>query len=132
VEYAELLRWVAAYERLWRTPGTEGLAELFAEDATYSTSPYAQPYRGLAAIAELWERERDGPDEAFDMTAEIVAVDEGTGVVRVEVRYLREPPREFRDLWIVRLHKDGRCTHFEEWPFAPPGETRPSRAHGPS
>ena len=39
------------------------------EDATYSTSPYEPPYRGLAAIAELWERGRDGPDEAFDMTA---------------------------------------------------------------
>jgi signal transduction histidine kinase len=31
-----------------------------------------------------------------------------------------EPLRqEYRDLWIVTLDDDGRCTAFEEWPFAP-------------
>ncbi|MEK8104630.1 hypothetical protein NKG94_04510 [Micromonospora sp. M12] len=27
--------WLAAYERLWRTPGTDALATLFTEDASY-------------------------------------------------------------------------------------------------
>jgi len=25
----------------------------------------------------------------------------------------------YLDLWIVRLDADGRCRHFEEWPFWP-------------
>ena len=29
---------------------------------------------------------------------------------------------EYRDLWIVRLNDAGRCFHFEEWPFWPPGQ----------
>ncbi len=106
------------YERAWRTPGTDALAELFTEDASYSQGPYREPVRGLAAIAAMWEAERDGPDEVFTMAGEVVAVDGDTGVVRVEVRY-GEPVREYRDLWIVRFADDGRCRQFEEWPYAP-------------
>ena len=109
--------WIAAYERAWRTEGTGALGELFADDATYRMSPYEEPAIGLAAIAELWEREREGPDESFEMRHEIVAVEEGTAVVRVEVEYGRGT--EYRDLWIVRFAEDGRCREFEEWPFWP-------------
>jgi hypothetical protein len=121
VSRAHIRQWVADYERAWRTDGTGPLSELFSEDATYSTSPFEEPHRGLAAISSMWERERLGPDESFSMNSEVVAVEADTGVVRVEVRY--GPPREtlYRDLWIVRLDAEGRCIHFEEWPFWPPG-----------
>ena len=110
--------WLAAYEAAWRTAGTEPLGALFTADAEYRMSPYEQPVRGLPAIAGLWEAERDGPDEGFVMEHEIVAVDRDTAVVRVEVRY-EGPPGEFRDLWLIRFAPDGRCSAFEEWPFAP-------------
>lgn len=116
---AEIEAWVAAYERAWRTPGAEALAELFADDAIYRMSPYAQPARGLAAIGELWERERQAPDEAFELQHEVVAVEGDTAVVRVEVHYGEPQPAEYRDLWIVRLGADGRCRAFEEWPYWP-------------
>jgi ketosteroid isomerase-like protein len=113
--------WVETYERAWRTSGIDLLAELFAPDAVYSTAPFQEPHRGLEAIARMWEREREGPDEVFEMTSEVVAVEGDTGVVRVEVRY-GEPLRNlYRDLWVIRLREDGRCTSFEEWPFWPPG-----------
>ena len=111
--------WVEAYEHAWRTAGTESLRELFTEDATYRMSPYEEPAAGLAAIAELWEREREGPDEPFEMRHEIVAVEGDTAVVRVEVRYGGPERLQYRDLWIVRLAADGRCREFEEWPFWP-------------
>jgi ketosteroid isomerase-like protein len=116
---AEIEAWVAAYERAWRSPGAAALAGLFAEDATYRMSPYAEPVRGLVAIGELWERERQGPDEAFEMSHEIVAVEGDTAVVRVEVQYGEPRPAEYRDLWIVRLDAEGRCREFEEWPYWP-------------
>jgi SnoaL-like domain len=106
---------------VWRTPGTDALAELFADDATYSNAPYGETSRGLDAIAELWDREREGPDEAFEMSAEVVAVEADTGVARIEVSYGDPKPAKYRDLWIVRLER-GRCVAFEEWPFWPPGQ----------
>lgn len=121
--------WVEAYERAWRTAGTASLRELFTEDATYRMSPYEEPADGLAAIAELWEREREGPDEPFEMRHEIVAVEGDTAVVRVEVRYGGPEHLQYRDLWIVRLAADGRCREFEEWPFWP-GQGVVARATG--
>ncbi len=111
--------WVAAYELAWRTAGTESLRELFGEDAVYRMSPFEPPATGIASIAELWERERQGPDEEFEMSHEIVAVDGDTAVVKVEVRYGPPDCLHYRDLWIVRFAGDGRCREFEEWPFWP-------------
>jgi hypothetical protein len=131
MDRAQLTEWVAAYERAWRTPGTDVLAELFTEDASYSTAPYESPHVGLAAIGEMWEAERNGPDEEFEMSSEVVAAEGDTGVVRVAVGYLASQDkegrchrqrREYRDLWIIQLDEAGLCRHFEEWPFWPPDQ----------
>jgi ketosteroid isomerase-like protein len=115
----DIATWVDRYERAWRTAGTDAARALFTADATYQAAPYDEPIRGADAIAAFWDQERDGPDEPFTMTSELVAVEGGTGVVRVEVHYSGAAPREYRDLWIVRLTGDGRCSAFEEWPFWP-------------
>jgi len=119
VERADLERWIEAYERAWRTAGTDSLAELFAPDATYVTAPYDEPHRGLRAIADLWEAEREGPDEAFTIKSEIVAVEGDTGVARIDVAYGDPDGQEWRDIWIVSLDEHGRAVAFEEWPFSP-------------
>ena len=113
----DVRRWVAAYEATWRTPGTDTLGAIFSEDATYLVSPWADPVSGLAAIAELWEAEREGADEEFTMTSSVVAVEGSVAVVRAEVVYARG--ETWRDLWVLRFDDDGRCRAFEEWPFAP-------------
>ena len=118
-------RWLAAYEAAWRTPGTDGLARLFTDDATYLQSPYEEPVIGMAAIKVMWEHERAGPDEVFTLATDIVAIDGGTAVVRAEVRYGEPMQQEYRDLWVIRLATDERCTWFEEWPYWP---GRPSTA----
>ena len=112
-------RWLAGYEAAWRAPGTGQLAEIFTEDASYRLSPYEEPVVGLAAIGSMWEAERDGPDEVFTLAADIVAVDGPMAVVRAEVSYGDPVRREYRDLWVIRLGDDGRCSWFEEWPYWP-------------
>jgi uncharacterized protein (TIGR02246 family) len=129
MDRAQLTEWLDRYEQAWRKPGTDALADLFTEEATYSTAPYENPHRGLAAIARMWEAERSGPDEEFEMSTEIVATEGDTGVARIEVRYMAPKDKErrrnrqrheYRDLWIIRLDDAGLCFHFEEWPFWPP------------
>jgi hypothetical protein len=121
LDRSQLTDWLRRYERAWRTPGTDALADAFASDAYYSTGPYERPHLGLEAIAAMWEAERRGPEEIFQLRSEIVAVEGDSGVVRVEVAYGEPERQEYRDLWIVRLNGDGLCVHFEEWPFWPPG-----------
>jgi hypothetical protein len=119
VERARFSTWIDAYERAWRTSGTDWLAYLFAPDATYSMGPFEPTQQGLDAIAALWERERAGHDEVFRMTSELIAVDGDMGFARVEVWYGDPVTRHYRDLWIIRLDSQGRCTAFEEWPSWP-------------
>ncbi len=112
-------RWVDGYELAWRTPGTEGLATLFAANATYLHSPYEEPVVGLDAIRQMWDDDRDGADEIFTLATEVLAVDGDTAVVRGEVRYGDPIRQEYRDRWILRLGDDGCCYSFEEWPYWP-------------
>jgi hypothetical protein len=116
---SQVTAWLKSYGRAWCASGTAGLAELFTENATYQLSPYDEPIAGLAAIAAMWERERTGPDERFTMSSEIVALDTNVAVVRIEVHYDGPPPRQYRDLWVIRFDETGRCEAFEEWPFWP-------------
>jgi hypothetical protein len=74
---------------------------------------------GLPQIARMWEAERDGPDEVFRMSSEVVAVDGDTAVARAQVWYGEPVTDEWRDLWIMRFESDGRCRYFEEWPIPP-------------
>ena len=110
--------WIRRYERAWRSPGTAALSELFTEDATYLLSPYQDPVVGLDEIAAMWERERAGPDEVFEMTSDVFAVDGDRAVVAVEVHYGDPAQPEFRDIWLLRFEQ-GRCAHFEEWAYWP-------------
>jgi len=116
---AAVNRWVADYETAWRTAGTDALADMFTDDASYRQAPYEEPVVGLDAIQRMWDRERAGPDEAFTLATEILAVDGATAVVRAEVRYGDPVRQEYRDLWVMRLRDDGRCDWFEEWPYWP-------------
>ena len=112
-------RWLAGYEAAWRSPGTASLADLFTADASYLQSPYELPVIGLDAIARMWDAEREGPDEVFTLATDILAVDGPVAVVRAEVRYGEPLRQEYRDLWVIRLDDDGRCSWFEEWPYWP-------------
>jgi ketosteroid isomerase-like protein len=117
MDQAGVEEWVAGYERAWRSPGTGLLAGLFTVDATYLPSPWGEPIRGLDALEGFWDAEREGPEERFTMSHRVLAVDGDTAVVRVEVDYATGD--RWRDLWVLAFDGDGRCSAFEEWPFAP-------------
>jgi ketosteroid isomerase-like protein len=119
MERSDVERWIGDYERLWRSEGTSGLGEIFTEDASYLPSPWGTPVVGSDRLAEFWEAEREGPDEQFAMSSEVVALDGDTAVVRVSVDYGGGSPARWRNLWVLELAADGRCRSFEEWPFAP-------------
>ena len=129
----DVVRWVAGYERAWREGDVNALAGLFTENARYRRSPYEPDEIGHAAIGAFW-REDEG--ETFTVTAEPVAVEGRTAVVRLRVRYGDPVHQEYRDLWVLRFAADGRVEDFEEWAYWPghpysadvdptPGRARP-------
>jgi ketosteroid isomerase-like protein len=119
VDRASVRRWVDAYQSAWRSAGTESLTAMFAADARYLHSPYAEPVVGLLRIQTMWDEDRDGPGEVFTMKTEIVAVEGDAAVVRALVRYGDPVRQEYTNLWVLRFDTRNRCTWFEEWPYWP-------------
>jgi SnoaL-like protein len=115
----QLELWISAYEAAWRAEGTTALSAIFSAEASYSGGPYERPHLGLESISKMWEAERSSHEETFKLHTEIVAIDGDTGVVRTAVHYEEPRQQEYRNLWVIRLDEEGRCVHFEEWPFWP-------------
>ena len=117
MDRAGVMAWVAGYEKAWRDDDPAGAVALFTPDAEYRRSPYEPPERGHSGIEALWLEDADGP--GFTMSAQPVAVEGRTAVVRVLVRYDEPDGQEYTDLWLLRFAPDGRVEDFEEWAYWP-------------
>lgn len=105
-------RWVQGYVEAWRSNDAEQIGELFTTDARYLTSPDAEPRVGREAVVAGWLEDRDEPGSwTFEWT--IVREDEGFLVVQGRTQYPSE--RDYLNLWIIRLDRDGRAREFTEW-----------------
>jgi ketosteroid isomerase-like protein len=113
---AEVMQWVAGYERAWRDGDLDAVAELFTEDARYRPSPYEEAEVGHAAIRAFW-LEDEG--QTFTVRSEPVAVQGRDAVVRLEVHYGEPVRQDYRDLWVLHFATDGRVEDFEEWAYWP-------------
>ena len=116
MDRAEVMQWVAGYERAWRTGDLELVARLFTEDAAYRRSPYEPAVVGHDAIRAFWAED---VDEVFTVKAAHVAVEGRDAVVRLTVRYGDPLRQEYADLWLLRFAADGRVEDFEEWAYWP-------------
>jgi ketosteroid isomerase-like protein len=110
------MRWVRDYERAWRADDAGAVRGLFTDDAAYRASPYEPAQVGHDAIEAFWLGDAG---KTFSMDASVVAVDDDTAVVRVDVVYRTPKEQEYRDLWILRFASDGRVADFEEWAYWP-------------
>jgi len=116
MDRAQVMQWVADYERAWRDDDVAAVPGLFTADSEYRMSPYEPAEVGHAAIGAFW---LDDAGKSFTMEAEPVAVEGRSAVVRVTVRYGQPVTQEYRDLWVLRFADDGRVEDFEEWAYWP-------------
>jgi SnoaL-like domain len=117
MDRARVMAWVSGYEKAWREDDVDAVDGLFTPAARYRRSPYEPPDLGQAGIRTLWREDAGGP--GFTMSAEVVAVEAWTAVVRVLVNYLPPDAQEYTDLWVLKFAEDGRVEDFEEWAYWP-------------
>jgi hypothetical protein len=107
------------YVTAWSSNDPGDIGALFTEDAEYLTEPYAEPWRGRGEIVDQWIEHRDEPGDA-SFTWEPVVETPGVCVVQGRTIY-HEPPRTYRNLWLIHLDASGRCRRFTEWFMKEPG-----------
>jgi len=110
-----LSRWTEGYLKAWESNDPADIRSLFTEDARYFTEPHAAPWTGHDEIVKEWLARKD---ESGDYTFrwEILALDGDVGFVRGWTLYpLEDPPKEYGNLWVIRLAEDGRASEYTEW-----------------
>lgn len=105
-------QWVADYVAAWESNDPEQIGALFSDDAVYLTSPDSEPRRGREQIVAGWLEDLDEPGSwSFDW--KILHEDDGFVVVQGKTFYPAE--KDYLNLWIIRLDRDGRATEYTEW-----------------
>lgn len=105
--------WVGAYRRAWESNDPGDIGGLFTEDAAYFTEPWAKPWVGRERIVAEWLERRDEPGAAeFDWHP--LNVTEDLSIIEARTVY-KDPPKIYRNIWLLRLDANGQARQFTEW-----------------
>jgi uncharacterized protein (TIGR02246 family) len=103
--------WVANYRKAWQSNDPDDIGDLFAEDATYFTEPFAKPWTGRETIVAEWLKIKDEPGTTtFEWHPMIVTDD--LAIIAGTTIY---PEDTYSNLWILRLDNSGQARQFTEW-----------------
>jgi ketosteroid isomerase-like protein len=117
--------WIEAYGQAWETGDEDLMVSLFADDASYRSSPFREPFRGHDEIRAYWRRNaRTQRDKRVRMGRPFVdgnrvavewwttMVDEGEAVT-------------LPGCLLLRFEADGRCSDLREYWHVEPGKHDP-------
>ncbi|HEX6998564.1 MAG TPA: nuclear transport factor 2 family protein [Gammaproteobacteria bacterium] len=109
--------WLRAYEQAWEGKDPDAAAKLFAANARYHETPYAEPFEGPAGVRDYWARvTADQRDIRFDYA--IVAVTGNTGIATWSAKFntiSSGAAVELNGVFLLDFDADKRCTRLREW-----------------
>jgi hypothetical protein len=101
------------YIKAWNSNDPEDIGRLFAPDSRYYTAPYRDPWQGREGIVSGWLDRKDEPGD-FEFRYQVQAISGSKAYVQGWTKYY-QPPREYSNLWVVKLNEQGECEEFTEW-----------------
>jgi hypothetical protein len=110
-------RWLNDYGRASAENNPQASAALFAEDASYYETPFAEPIVGREAIYQYW---RKGAQRLTDKSSsyEILAAKDNLGIARWQAEFtvIESGKRLALDcLFLVEFDDNDKCSIFREW-----------------
>jgi ketosteroid isomerase-like protein len=109
---APLRRWIDAYRDAWESNDPAAIANLFAPDGIYRIEPW-WIQTGREEIVAGWLDHADKPgDTRFHWWH--VARDGDLWIVEARTRY-ENLDRDYANLWLIELGREGRARAFTEW-----------------
>jgi hypothetical protein len=110
-------RWLDAYGRAWEDREPRAVAALFAEDAVYYVTPFADPMLGRAAIIRYWET-LPNTQNYIEFNYEILSVTQEMGIAQFWAEFTRLPSSAFVKIdgvYVISLDSRGLCKNFHQW-----------------
>lgn len=125
-------KWLDAYGWASKENDARASAGLFAQDARYYETPFADPIVGRDAIYQYWDKgARTLKDK--ESTYEIFSVKGNLGIARWQSTFtlIESGRRVALDcLFLVEFDEDGKCSLFREWWHAQTIESAPQGRAG--
>jgi hypothetical protein len=113
MDRSAFINWVEGYIRAWNSNEPQEIGALFSSDASYYTGPFDEPWSGREVIIDEWLGRKDEPG-SYTFEYELVATEGDLGIIRALTRYLN-PPREYSNIWFIKLNESGESVEFIEW-----------------
>lgn len=113
----ELTRWLEAYGAAWESRDAASASALFTQDATYQETPYAEPFRGRAAIGEYWSRVTEDQD-GIDFGFEALGCSGNLGFAQWSARFRSisgDAPVELNGVFVLEFADSGHVSSLREW-----------------
>jgi ketosteroid isomerase-like protein len=107
-------RWLDEYATAWETGDPDAAAELFAADATYHETPFADPLEGRAAIREHWT-ETTATRERVSCETTVEALGRAHGLARFRAAFVRDGDPVDVDGCLRARFVGGDCVELHEW-----------------
>ena len=109
--------WMERYGKASKENDVRASSELFAPDARYYETPFAEPMVGRDAIYEYWNRGAQNLKDK-ESTFEIFSVKDNLGIARWQAKFtvINSGKRVALDcLFLVEFDEYGKCSVFREW-----------------
>jgi len=117
VSRADLDAWLRGYGRAWETKDATAAAELFAADARYFETPYAEPFEGPDGVRDYWSGvTADQRDIVFEYS--IVTVEGGIGVATWSSKFTTISGGvgvELNGVFVLEFAANKKCLQLREW-----------------
>ena len=115
--YEHFQRWMETYGRASAENDPRSSANIFARNAAYYETPFAEPIIGREALYEYWNKGAQTLKDK-ESTFEIFSVKDNLGIARWQSKFtvITSGKRLALDcLFIVEYDTDGLCQIFREW-----------------
>lgn len=109
--------WLVEYGVAWKTKDAAAVAKLFAQDALYLETPYADPFRGREGISEYWTRVTADQSE-IDFRADVVGVVDDIGIARWSATFSsisNDVRVELNGVFLLEFDQRKLCSALHEW-----------------
>lgn len=109
--------WLEGYEKAWEQKDPDAAAALFAVDARYYETPYAEPLRGQSGIRDYWAMVTADQSD-IDFTFELVGITNGTVVAGWSAMFTllsNGAMVELNGVFLLSFDAANRCTTLREW-----------------
>lgn len=117
MDRTQLATWLERYGQAWQQRDPQAAAQLFAADAEYFETPYAEPFRGAEGVREYWARvTADQRDVNFN--CQPLGVVDGAGVATWSASFTAASSGtliEMNGVFLLEFDETGLCRRLREW-----------------